>query len=518
MKRREFLQHLTLGITAATLNACARASSAPAAKRPARPNMVYILADDMGYGDLGCLNKDGKIPTPHMDRLAAQGQIFTDAHSGSAVCTPTRYGILTGRYCWRSRLKEGVLWGYSPPLIQPGRLTAAAHLKQGGYRTACVGKWHLGLGWASTDSRKAQEGNVDYSKRIAGGPVDLGFDYFYGIPASLDMDPYVYVENDRVEAPPSEHTDGRKGKAFYRPGPAAPGFRHEEVLPRLTEKAVACIDRHAESDAGAPLFLYFPLPAPHTPILPTQEFQGKSGIGDYGDFVCQVDWTVGQVMQALERNGMAENTLVVLTSDNGCSPMAAFPELEQQGHHPSYRFRGHKADIFEGGHRIPFIVRWPGHVKPGSHCNDTVCLTDFMATAADIAGGTLPDNAAEDSVSLMPLLLGTASGPVREATVHHSINGSFAIRQGNWKLELCPGSGGWSAPKPDKARKLGLPPVQLYDLRQDIGERKNLQDQHPEVVQRLTALLQQYIENGRSTPGPPQQNEGKTSIWGPRGR
>lgn len=514
MNRREFLRCAGVGAAAAL--------AGQGMARPARaetfPNIVYILADDMGYGDVGCLNPDGKIPTPNMDRLAREGAVFTDAHSGSAVCTPTRYGVLTGRYSWRSRLKSGVLYGYSRSLIEPDRMTVASYLKAHGYRTACVGKWHLGLGWATKDGAEAKEGNVDYSKPIANGPTALGFDYFFGVPASLDMTPYVYVENDRVVVPATETIERRDGPGFYRGGPIAPGFNHADVLPTLTDKAAGCIDRHAAEDSDAPLFLYFPLTAPHTPILPTPEFQGKSGLGGYGDFVCQVDHTVGRVMEALERNGMAENTLIIVTSDNGCSPMADFKQLAEHGHDPSHVFRGHKADIFEGGHRIPFIARWPGKVEAGSTCGATICLTDLLATAAGIVGAPLPADVGEDSVSFLPALTGTADGPVREAVVHHSINGSFAIRQGKWKLELCPGSGGWSAPRPKKAAQMDLPPVQLYDLTQDIAEQRNVQADHPELVERMKALLEQYVAKGRSTPGPSQKNEGPTSMWGPGAR
>ena len=381
LSRRDFLG--VLGVAGATTALVGNMNSAWAAPGK-RPNIVYILADDMGYGDVGCLNPESKIPTPHMDALGKNGMIFTDAHSGSAVCTPTRYGILTGRYCWRSPLKNGVLWGYSPPLIDTQRTTVASLLKSRGYHTACVGKWHLGMGWATQDGKEAAEGTVDYSQPIAGGPTALGFDYFFGIPASLDMDPYVYVENDRGVEAPTEHIEERKGLGFYRGGPIAPGFKHKEVLPKFTQKAVEVIDTHVAEQPDAPLFLYLPLAAPHTPILPNEEFVGKSSIGDYGDFVCEVDWAVGQVVEALTRNGMLDNTLLIVTSDNGCSPMADFKHLESQGHDPSYHFRGHKADIFEGGHRIPFIAHWPESIPAGTICDHITCLTDLTATAAEI--------------------------------------------------------------------------------------------------------------------------------------
>ncbi len=512
--RREFLRAIGLGVSALALGgfpACRTRSES-------FPNIVYIIADDMGYGDVACLNPECKIPTPNMDRLASEGMIFTDAHSGSAVCTPTRYGILTGRYAWRTRLASGVLWGYSRPLIPKTRMTVASLLKKHGYATACVGKWHLGWDWATTDGyafsdRSDETGeSVDYSRPIVGGPLQLGFDYFFGIPASLDMLPYVYVENDRVVEAPTDFIEGTEGRRFYRGGPIAPGFKHEEALPKCTEKAIAFIDNHAETRSDVPFFLYFPLNAPHTPILPAEEFQGKSGIGAYGDFVMQCDDTVGQIMQTLDRHNMTKNTLFIVTSDNGCSPMADFDDLARQGHHPSYHFRGYKADIFEGGHRIPFIARWPAKVSPGSSCNDTVCLTDLMATAAAILDFDLPDDAGEDSISILPDLLGSAAHPVREATVHHSINGSFAIRQGKWKLEFCPGSGGWSFPQPEEAETLGLPGMQLYDLSQDIGENINVMGSHPGLVEHLTELMLKYIVEGRSTPGPRQKHDRPVSF------
>ncbi len=473
-----------------------------------RPNIVYILADDMGYGDLSCLNGESKLHTEHMDRLAREGMIFTDAHAGSAVCTPTRYGILTGRYCWRTRLKSGVLYGYSPPLIAQDRLTVASLLKQHGYTTACIGKWHLGLEWSKAGEAPEE---VDFTKPLLDGPTTHGFDTSFIISASLDMAPYVYIEDDRVRTLPNRITANDDRMQFWREGPTGADFEHIGVLPKLTEKAVAFIDAQARSVDGQPFFLYFPLPAPHTPILPTEEFQGKSETNAYGDFVLQVDWTVGQVMEALERNGLAENTLFIMTSDNGCSPRADVEELAEFGHHPSYHFRGYKADIFEGGHRIPFIARWPGKIPADSVSDEIICLTDLMATGAAIVGAQIPDNAGEDSYNLLPTLLDKPyEKPIREATVHHSINGSLSIRQGKWKLELCPDSGGWSYPRPGQVE--GLPPIQLYDMETDVGERRNVYAEHPEVVEHLTALLTTYIKNGRSTPGAPQENDGP-SFW-----
>lgn len=516
--------HLHLPILSACLALLLNAP-ALAADAPARPNIVYILCDDLGYGDVKCLNPDGKIPTPNMDRLAAAGMTFTDAHSGSSVCSPTRYGVLTGRYSWRSRLKQGVLGGLSPRLIEPDRLTVAAFLRQHGYHTAAIGKWHLGMDWVKLEGRDVAElniesaqqvRNVDFSKPIMNGPNSVGFDYYFGISASLDMVPYAFIENDRVTALPTEDADfemmpGKPGRT--RRGPRAPEFNAIDVLPRLTEKAVEYISQRAEqAKQGRPFFLYLPLNSPHTPTLPSPEWQGKSRLNAYGDFVMQTDATVGRVLEALDRHALADNTLVFFSSDNGCSPQADFEALAKAGHHPSYRFRGHKADIFDGGHRIPFLVRWPGKVKPGTTCDQLICLTDLLATCADILAVPLPGNAGEDSVSILPALLGTAQKPLREAVVHHSINGSFAIRQGPWKLELCPGSGGWSAPRPGSPAERGLPPVQLYNLQTDISETTNVQDRHPEIVQRLTALLEKYVAAGRSTPGPQQPNTTPVEI------
>ena len=470
------------------------------------PNIVYILADDLGYGDLTCYNPESKIATGHLDRLAREGMMFTDAHSGSAVCTPTRYGILTGRYAWRSTLKRGVTWSYDPLLIDTKRLTVASLLKTHGYHTACIGKWHLGLDWQQDAS-----GKTDITLPVKNGPNNVGFDYFFGITASLDIPPYVYMENDRATTTSIDTIEAMEGKAFWRRGPIGDDFKHKEVLPKLTEKAVDYIKQRAEGEA--PFFLYFPLPAPHTPILPTDEFTGKSGVKAYGDFVLMVDDLVAQIVSALEENGLKENTLIIFTSDNGCAPVAGIKEMNSFGHYPSYIFRGHKADIFEGGHRVPFIANWPAKIKGGAQSDETVCLTDFMATCAGITDSELPDNAGEDSFNLLPVLFRESyEAPLREATVHHSVDGYYAIRQGKWKLLFCPGSGGWSFPKPKEARAEGLPMMQLYDLETDPGEQENLADQHPSIVKNLTELMAKYTREGRSTPGSPRQNEGETPF------
>lgn len=454
------------------------------------PNVVVILADDLGYGDLGCYGAT-QTQTPHLDRLAREGMRFTDAHSPSAVCTPTRYGLLTGRYAWRTRLKQGVLVGDSPALIEEGRMTLAGLLKGKGYATSAIGKWHLGLG---------SEAKTDFAVPLRPGPLTAGFDSFFGIPASLDMVPYVYVENDRVlalptaqseKSPKSNYFDG----VFWREGPAAPGFRHSDVLPELARRAEQFVRAQT---ARRPFFLYFALTSPHTPWVPTDEFRGRSPLGEYGDFLTQTDAAVGRVLKALEDMKLADQTLVIFTSDNGAIPLP--PQFGATGHRPNGTWRGQKADIWEAGHRVPCLVRWPGRIPPGSICKETICHTDLLATLAAIVGEKLPDDAGEDSFSMLPLLSGKSTArSTREATVHHSGDGVFAIRQGKWKAIFHLGSGGFSQPKRETA-VAGGPTGQLYDLVDDPSETRNLWIEKPEVVERLSDLLERYQREGRSRP------------------
>jgi len=471
------------------------------------PNIVYILADDLGYGDVSALNPQGKIKTPQLDKLAAAGLTFTEAHSSSAVCTPSRYSILTGRYNWRSTMKEGVLGGFGKPLIEPGRLTVPELLKQHGYQTACIGKWHLGMLWPRLGTTNSEEENkIDFNGSIGAGPTTLGFDYFFGISASLDMAPYVFIENNHVTALPtiaSGRLEGADGEQT-RVGPQVPGFTAEEVPPTLTEKAVDYIARQA--GAKTPFFLYLALTSPHAPLAPTKEWLGKSGLNSYADFVMETDDCVGKVLTALEKNNLSSNTLVFFASDNGCAPAAHIQFLNSHGHDPDAGRRGHKADIYDGGHRIPLIVRWPGHVASGSQNGNFVCLGDFMATCAELLDQKLPDNSGEDSISFLSQLLGKKSPNVRQVLVESSINGSFGLREGNWKLALCPDSGGWSFPRPGKDSTDGLPRFQLFDLAVDPREKTNVMTSHLEIVRRLGTLMRDYIRNGRSTPGEPQKN------------
>lgn len=479
-----------------------------------KPNIIFILADDMGYGDVSAFNTNGKIFTENLDQLASEGMIFTDAHTTSAVCTPTRYSILTGRYNFRSRLKSGVLWGMSEGLISKDRTTVASMLKTQGYHTAFIGKWHLGWNWELKDSsgygKKGWDrnfDNIDFSRPISHSPNDLGFDYSYGHIASLDIPPYVYVEDELATSIPHKHTIDTGKYTWWREGPTADDFIHEDVTPNFFRRAMTYILEHSNEDE--PFFLYLPLPSPHTPILPTEDWLGKSGLNPYGDFVLMIDDYIGQLVKTLEEAGEKENTLIIFTSDNGCSPEADLEVLDKEGHVPSYIFRGHKADIYEGGHRVPFIATWPDMIKAGSCCDQTICTVDLMATLADITGYELHDNEAEDSYDLMPLFKGEViNGSLREATIHHSVNGSFAIRKGDWKLIMCGGSGGWSYPRPGDLKKMeNAPNIQLYNIKTDPSEQSNLQASYPEIVLELKNLLIKYYNEGRSTPGKPQQND-----------
>ena len=458
---------------------------AAAANEPAPPNIVVILADDMGYGEVQHLNpKRGKIATPHLDRLAQHGLVFTDAHSGSSVCTPTRYGLLTGRYAWRTRLQSNVLQG-GESLIADDRLTVAKMLKGRGYHTAIVGKWHLGMLF---DGKK-QTLEVSIGSAVTHGPIDRGgFDEFYGFHHAGQMN--LWIENDRVAA----------------------HIEPIEMLPRLTAKAVEFIRGRKGKDK--PFFLYVPWNSPHGPVVPTELWKGKSGLNAHADFVMQTDHSYGQVIQALKDNGLFENTLVICGSDNGTSAGSAnIAQLNKMGHYPSADLRGSKADIWDGGHRVPFIVSWPAAIKTARRTDALVCLTDLLATAAELTDYPLPDNAGEDSISFAHVLRGDADREThtRTSVIHHSISGYFAIRQNNWKLICCPGSGGWSKPRTTIAARLarekGLTMVQLYDMDADRSERKNLARKGTGQVTALRRLLDQQIAQGRSTPGAPQAND-----------
>ncbi|MCY3964579.1 MAG: arylsulfatase [Acidobacteria bacterium] len=486
-------------VAATLLAACSPPESSEPTPR-AGPNILLILADDLGYGDLGAYNPDSRIPTLNLDRLASEGMRLTDAHSPSAVCTPTRYALLTGRYAWRSRLKSSVLGGRSTALIEPGRQTLPAFLQTNGYATAGIGKWHLGLG-ADADPDDDEPGRTDYGAPLRPGPLTVGFDHYFGIPASLDMEPYLYIEDDGVvEAATGtvEASDMRRrgGGGFWRAGQIAPGFEFLQVTPTLFERASSYIRQRAAGDDGRPFFLYLPLPSPHTPWMPLPEFEGSSGAGVYGDFVAQVDAGVGRLLADLDAVNLAEDTLVLFTSDNGAHWLSG--DIEETGHRANGALRGQKADIHEGGHRVPFVARWPGHIPAGSVRSELAGLLDIFRTVASLLGRELPAGSAEDSVDLWPVLRGDADARApRDSLIHHSARGMFALRfdevdddgtPRRWKLIEGLGSGGFTEPRqlaPDPGGAAG----QLYELTADPAETEDLYLERPDLVGRLTNEL-----------------------------
>lgn len=476
------------------------------------PNIIVIFADDMGVGDLS--HTTGKAATPHIDRLAKEGLRFTDAHTTSSVCTPSRYGLLTGRYNWRTRLQNHVFnTPTEKPLIKAGEATLASLLQKNGYHTACVGKWHLGFDWqlkeggADQPRKKGAGWEIDYTKEAV-TPTANGFDYFFGILASLDMPPYVYVENKKAIELPTVV------KAFRRPGAATADFEAYKCLGDFAEKSVAFIDRHQEATPEKPFFLYLPLTSPHTPIVPSEKWKGKSSIGAYGDFLMETDWVVGQVLEALDKHGLSEDTLVIFSTDNGCSPAANIGGLVKKGHKPNGDLRGHKADIYEGGHRVPFIARWPKKVPANTETTRLTTTADLYATFAEIVSAETAPQEGVDSVSFLSTLHDPSVETLqtRSAIVMHSIGGYFAIREGNWKLCFCGGSGGWSQPL--KAPE-GAPKWQLFNLQEDPAEETNLYLENPEKVKALHLLMKSYIAEGRSTPGAAQQNDAEIILEKP---
>jgi arylsulfatase A len=417
-----------------------------------KPNIVFVLFDDLGYGQPKCYREASEFKTPNIDRIAKEGMRFTDAHSAAAVCTPTRYGLLTGRY--PARIGQfGVLTTYSAPIIPPSRLTVASLLQQNGYETACIGKWHLGMDWGG---KPGNENTIPVGTQLKQSPNAAGFDYVYGFTHARNIG--TIIEQDRVVENVTE----------------------VENQPRMIEKAVNWLEQRKSEK---PFFLYLPMCPPHTPVAPAPEFTGKSGTDKYGDWLYQGDHMLGRILETLEKQKLTENTLIIVSSDNGAAGRSYEP------------LRGQKTSIYEGGHRVPFLARWPGKIAAGSVNHETITLNDFIATTAEIVGAKLPDDSAEDSVSILPALLGTAKTPLREATVHQSPNRDLAIRQGNWKLIFAKGS------KPA-----------LYNLKSDLGETQDVADGYPSVVAKLTALMQKYITQGRSTPGAAQKNDAPFSL------
>lgn len=485
-----------------------------------KPNIVILYADDLGFGDVQCYNPErGKIHTPHIDGLAGRGMRFLDAHSSSGVCSPSRYTILTGRYHWRTRLQTGIVGLWGGPVIQPERMTIGSLAKENGYATACIGKWHLGWNWAIPISQKryfkttGYNGKKDlkasenhriawrdvFSKPITGGPTSVGFDQYFGTDVP-NWPPYCFIENDRTLGIPSEFADPRlfiKNQASQQ-GPSIPGWKLEPILPTLAERACGYIEQQAETKT--PFLLYLPLTSPHTPLSVNQQWIGRSKLNLYADFVMETDAAVGKVLSSIKACGLEKETLVIFTSDNGCAPYIGVTDLESKGHYPSGELRGYKADAWEGGHRVPFIVRWDGVASPGSTCSQLVHQADLLATLADLMGTRLPDNAGEDSVSLIPLLRGDTN-PVRSSSISCSIQGVPSIRKGAWKYIPAPGSGGWGKGG-DQSQ-----PHQLYNLDDDLRESINLAAKHPTKVRELQDLLESMITKGRSTEGQTQPND-----------
>ncbi len=482
-----------------------------------KPNVVFILADDMGYGDVSALNENCAFKTPNLDRMVEKGLHFTDAHTSSSVCTPSRYSILTGRYCWRTYLKSSVLSGTSKALIHSDRETIASLAKKANYDTACIGKWHLGWDWAikegATEIDDSLNNNntewIDYNKPIKNSPNQLGFDHFYGISGSLDMPPYVYVENDKAIEEP---TAWGESSEFGREGRRMESLRANNVLGHLTDKAVSYIQKHGKEK---PFMLYFPITAPHTPIAPAAEFDGKSGINPYADFCLEVDHRVGQVFSALELSGQLENTLVIFTTDNGASagPSECKMLEEHHQHFCSYIYRGYKSDIWDGGHRIPYLMHWPEGIDGQQRCDQKVGIFDFFASFAELTGVSHSHDSGEDSCSYLPAFKGLkVDENQRHALIHHSINGSFALRHGKWKLCRCAGSGGWGIPR-DKIASVENPSlIQLYNMEEDPGEKNNVSHLHPDIVTELTKTLHKCVINGRSTPGKHLDNDTNLDI------
>jgi len=493
-------------------------------KEVQNPNIIIIYTDDQGYGDVSALNPDAKFKTPNLDIIANEGIIFTDGHSSDGVCTPSRYSLLTGRYSWRTSLKKGVLGADGPCLIEKGRMTIASMLKEQGYNTAMVGKWHLQMDFAGTKGK-----GRDWSKPFTDGPIEKGFDYFFGIPASMNFGVLTYLENDRALDPPTlwtkkkNNTNPRtyKGKVNptdYRMTPpfleepgegggwieAAPSFNDELVLQTFATKAVEYINRVSQdAKNGKPFFLYFPLTSPHLPHCTHLDFQGRTNCGNYGDFMEETDFRVGQVLNALEENGLTENTLVIFSSDNGAETNYVY-QRDKYGHYSSLHFKGGKRDIYEGGHRVPFLMRWPKVIEPGRKANIPVCQSDYLATISEIVGAEIPDNAAEDSYSLLPVLKDEIyDESLRGPVIHHSASGHFAIRKGIWKLNMLRGSGGSFNPRLIVPKE-GEAIYELYDIENDPGESNNLYFEHPEIVESMKDEITEIIRSGRSTTGTPQ--------------
>ncbi len=481
------------------------------------PNIVIIYADDMGYGDLNCQNTESKIPTPNLDQLASQGMRFTDAHSSSGICSPSRFALLTGTYHWRRQ--HDIVGAFGKPFFHKTDITLPQVLKTKGYTTACFGKWHLGWDWQFINEPSGEvwqwgamrkfylPEDIDWSKAIAGGPMDRGFDYYFG-DGTINFPPYAWVENDRLTEVPTEVMDidnigfdTKEGEWEFRPGPKVKGWNPYKVLPTLTKKTMEWINNQDETQ---PFFLYFALPSPHAPIIPNDEFDGKSQAGAYGDFMVQTDWVVGQVLNILREKGLDDNTIIIFTADNG--PEAyAWERAGKFEHFSMGDFRGLKRDVWEGGHHVPFIVKWPGEVESGSVTNEVISQLDIMATLAQITGIELPESAAPDSYNMLPVLKGERyKSPLRQATVHNTYESVWGIRKGDWLYINSPSGGHREMPESFKNLR-GYTDFNtetlLFNMKEDPGQRVNLYEKYPEKIKEMDMLLQLYRENEKNSPG-----------------
>lgn len=485
------------------------------------PNILFILADDLGYGDVGCYNPESKVPTPHLDRMASQGMLFTDAHSPSTVCTPTRYSILTGRMAFRTGMR-GVFTGAGGPcMIEEERLTLGGMLQQRGYETALFGKWHVGMTFFDKDGKPINENGleavrrIDYSRAMPDAPIHRGFDHFFGSVCCPTTDwLYAFIDGDRIPVPPTGIIDrGPLPKHAYsrdnRPGMIAPGYSMEEIDLQFLEKSLAFLDEHARKKEKKPFFLFHSTQAVHLPSFPADAFKGKTKAGPHGDFIFQLDHVVGELLKALDRHKLADNTLVIFTSDNGPEVPTILAMRRDHKHDGARPWRGVKRDQWEGGHRIPFIARWPGRIKANSRSDQVLCLTDMMATCAALTGAKIPAKDGEDSVNMLPALLGKDEGkPIRQYTLHQTISLALAIRRGPWKYLDHKGSGGNNYNRPGTwgMKQYVLPekapdaPGQLYNLESDPGETTNLYFKNPEIVRELKGKLEEFKKSGRSAP------------------
>ncbi len=514
-----------------------------------KPNVILIFVDDLGYGDVSSFNKDSKIHTKNIDALAMSGMCFTDSHASAPLCTPSRYSLLTGRYNFRSRLKRNVLAGDSSILIEKDRKTLGHLFQENGYSTACVGKWHLGMEWHLKDNygphdypeidpkhydtipKKTPfvsipgefddriEGlDIDYTKPIIFGPNEHGFDYYFGMVASMDQPPYVYIENHDLLKPLTKWSGTldieRKNPGDtdkWQFGLSCDDFDHSKIMADMNNKVLELIDDYAQEDR--PFFIYYPTPAVHTPFYTREEFKGKSEIGPYGDMVLELDFMVGEITAKLREKNILDDTIIIFTSDNGCSSVVDFEEMIKKGHNPSYHFRGDKGMMYEGGHRVPTIIHYPSKIRAGSICEENVCHTDFYRTFADMFSNTLPDEVAEDSFSMLPLIYETGKSD-RAATICNSAVGFMGIIKNGYKLLCCPDGGvGRTCVQSVLEGKTINEPFELFNLNDDIQETTDIFSKNPKIVDELLKELNRVFDDGRSYPGTPQQNIIPEKEW-----